>query len=100
MNFKKILLHFSSFKMNFIKIQLNSIILKKNRNIQYNFRKVKIEFQKIQLLFSKFKKQIINFLATKFQILVSGNSETCSRNNFTFQVTEVLCSYMQLKILL
>ena len=33
-------------------------------------------------------------------ILVSGNSETCNRSNFTFCVTEVLCSYMQLKILL
>ena len=33
-------------------------------------------------------------------ILVSGNSETCNKDNFTFWVTEILCSYMQLKILL
>ena len=33
-------------------------------------------------------------------ILVSGNSETCNGDNVTFWVTEVLCSYMQLKILL
>ena len=30
----------------------------------------------------------------------AGNSETCNRNNFTFWVTEVLCIYMYLKILL
>ena len=32
--------------------------------------------------------------------LVSGNSETCKRNNYVYWVTEVLCNYMQLKILL
>ena len=33
-------------------------------------------------------------------ILISGNSETCNRDTFTFWVSEILCSYMQLKILL
>ena len=34
------------------------------------------------------------------QILVSGDSETCNRNNFTFCVTQFLCSYPRRIILL
>ena len=33
-------------------------------------------------------------------IFVLGSSETCNMNNFMFWVTEVLCSYKYLKILL
>ena len=33
-------------------------------------------------------------------ILVSRNSKTCNRNNLTFWLTEVLCSYIKLRILL
>ena len=37
---------------------------------------------------------------TNILILVSRNCETCNRNNCSFWVTEVLCSYMYLKILI
>ena len=33
-------------------------------------------------------------------ILASGNSEICNINNLTFWATEILCSYMKMKILL
>ena len=71
--------------------------------INVKTKKIKIEFQKIQLLFSKFKKQFLNFQLQNDQysdIYVSRNSETYNRNIFTFWVTELLCSYMYLKILL
>ena len=61
------------------------------------FYKYKIEFQKIQLLFSKFKKQFLNFQLQSFEYSdnVTGNSETWNRNNFTFWVNEVSCSYTE-----
>ena len=60
-----------------------------------------MEFQKIQLLFSKFKKQFLNFQLqnVEYSDTVSGTTETCNRNNLTFQATEVSYSYIQLKIL-
>ena len=57
--------------------------------LRWNFRKFSYFLVNLRSNFLIFSYKLLNIL-----ILISGNSETCNRNNLTFWVTEVLCSYM------
>ena len=66
----------------------------------YSFVKLGYNFRKFSYFLVNLRNNflIFSYKVLKILILVSGNSETCNRNNFTFWVTEVLCSYSFVKL--